>query len=289
MSVIKSDKLTVKIDECGSSLTSFYDEVKDVELLWQGSEDSWTGQDVTIFPFVGRLKDGFYTVDGIEYHMPAHGLCRTHTFDIVGKTNNSVTHSFGWDEDTLTSYPYKFQLNVEHIVEGAKYIKKMTVKNLDVKDMYFGIGGHPAMQVPVDKDGDTEESNIVFAKKLNVENYFLDDAGHYIERRGEFGSFESFSCSKDTMKKYKTLIFTGEEFRSASLKRPDGIEVEFEFSAPPALAFWSHPDCGGYYCVEPWWGIPDFADTVRELKDKELIQKLAAGESREYIFSIEIK
>jgi galactose mutarotase-like enzyme len=47
-------------------------------------------------------------------------------------------------------------------------------------------------------------------------------------------------------------------------------------------------DSGAYYCVEPWWGIPDFADPARELKDKELIESLAVGESRKYTFSIEV-
>ncbi|MDE7337520.1 MAG: aldose 1-epimerase family protein, partial [Clostridia bacterium] len=69
MSIIKSDTLRVEINETGSTLESFYDLKEKEELLWQGSEDSWTGKDVTIFPFVGRLKDGYYTVNGEKYSM----------------------------------------------------------------------------------------------------------------------------------------------------------------------------------------------------------------------------
>ena len=62
MSIIKSEYLKVEINETGSTLESLYDKAEERELLWQGSADSWTGKDVTIFPFVGRLKDGYYTV-----------------------------------------------------------------------------------------------------------------------------------------------------------------------------------------------------------------------------------
>ena len=59
MSIIKSNSLKVEVNELGSTLESFYDLENKQELLWQGSEDSWSGKDVTIFPFVGRLKDGY--------------------------------------------------------------------------------------------------------------------------------------------------------------------------------------------------------------------------------------
>ena len=99
---------------------------------------------------------------------------------------------------------------------------------------------------------------------------------------------KELSCSKKTMQKLKTLIFTDENFDSLELIRPDGVTFKFEFSNPSALAFWSHPTSGAYYCVEPWWGVPDFANPTRELKDKELMEKLAVGESRQYKFSIEV-
>ena len=135
MSIIYSDKLKVKIDEVGSSLLSMQDE-DGLECIWQGDEKSWKGHDVTIFPFVARLKDGFYTVDKEEYYIPSHGICRRHNFEIASKSADSVTHIYKWDEDTIEVYPYKFELTIEHKVEDAKYIKTMTVKNLDDKEIY---------------------------------------------------------------------------------------------------------------------------------------------------------
>ncbi|MDE6870039.1 MAG: hypothetical protein K2J75_04855, partial [Clostridia bacterium] len=103
-----------------------------------------------------------------------------------------------------------------------------------------------------------------------------------------YQQLDRLSCSKFVMRSLKTLILTDENFDGLELQRPDGVNFKFEFSNPSALAFWSHPTSGAYYCVEPWWGVPDFASPARELKDKELIEKLAIGESRQYTFSIEI-
>ena len=286
MSIIYSDKLKVKIDEVGSSLLSMQDE-EGLECIWQGDEKSWKGHDVTIFPFVARLKDGYYTVDGEEYYIPSHGICRRHDFEIASKSADSVTHIYKWDEDTIEVYPYKFELTIEHKVEDAKYIKTMTVKNLDDKEIYYGIGGHPAMNV-IERKGDTANNVIVFKKPICPNNYYLDEVGHFIEKKEAYEMLKEFSCSKKTMQKLKTLIFTDENFDGLELQRADGVTFKFEFSNPSALAFWSHPTSGAYYCVEPWWGVPDFANPNRELKDKELIEKLAVGESRQYTFSIEV-
>lgn len=287
MSIIYSDKLKVKIDDVGSCLSSIQDE-SGLECIWQGDEKSWTGHDVTIFPFVGRLKDGYYTTDGEDYYIPSHGICRRHAFEIKSKSGNSVTHVFKWDEETLEVYPFKFELTIRHEVQDAKYIKTMEVKNVDDKEIYFSLGGHPAMNI-VEEAGDTACNYIKFNRAISPNNYYLDEAGHFIVKKDKFEIIEKLNCSKSTMKSLKTIILTDEIFDTAELHRPDGVTFKFEFGNPPALAFWSHPTNGAYYCVEPWWGVPDFVEPTREFKDKELIQKLAVGESREYSFSIEIE
>lgn len=285
MSIIKSDRLTVEVDEIGSSLSSIIDNQSGSQYIWQGDEKSWTGHDVTIFPFVGRLKDGFYTVDGKKYFMPPHGLCREHNFAIEDKSQSHIAHVFRYDEDTLKVYPYKFKLTVQHSVNGCEYVKTMTVTNIDDKEIYYSLGGHPAMSV-IEHDGDTKQNAIVFPREIAPNNYYLDEVGHYITKKAKYASFKELSCAKELMKQLKTVILTDEKFVALELRRSDGVKFQFAFDEPPALAFWSHPDSGAYYCVEPWWGVPDFAEPTRELKDKELIQKLAVGESRQYSFSI---
>lgn len=289
MSVIRSDSLRAEINEKGSTLESFFDALDNKELLWQGDGESWTGKDVTIFPFVARLKDGYYTVDGQRYEMPSHGLCKEHVFEIAKSGENFVEHKFVWDSETLKRYPYKFDLRVIHSVDGDKYSKTMRVKNLGESDMYFALGGHPAIALTSKGDCDTSDNFIRFDRLMRPKNYYLDEKGHFIERLGDFPPFEILRCDKELMKKYATLIFADEDFQRLEVVRGDGATLEFGLNSPPVLAFWSHPQKGEYICVEPWWGIPDNAQPIREIKDKERINALGSGKEFEYTFSIKIK
>ncbi|MDE5616467.1 MAG: hypothetical protein K2I78_01610, partial [Clostridia bacterium] len=254
----------------------------------QGSEDSGTGKDVTIFPFVVRLKDGYYTVNGEKYSMPTHGLCCEHNFEIESVSSSRVEHKFLWSDETLKYYPYKFDLRVIHEVVKDKYIKTMQVKNLGDSEMYFMLGGHPAIALTCKDCCDTSDNYIDFPEIIDPSNYYLDEAGHFIAYLDKIGKFKRLYCDKALMKKYATLIFADENFQSLRLVKGDGKTLDFTLNDPPVLAFWSHPENGEYFCVEPWWGIPDAVEAKREIKEKERINALGAGEVFEYSFAIEI-
>lgn len=291
MSKIFNEYLSVGINEVGSVLTSFYDKKNDKELLWQGDEKSWTGQDVTIFPFVARQKDEKYCVDGKEYHMPLHGLCCDYNFEIVEKSDTKVVHRFLWNEDTYKLYPYKFDLYVTHELVGDKYVKTMTLKNVDDKEMYFMLGGHPAIALPTKEgdENDTSENYIQFKRQMKPNLYRLNEIGHFILHKQEYPAFDRIYCDKKIMKEYQTLIFIDEKFDSLDVVRKDGISIRFELNNPDVLSFWSHDTYGAYWCVEPWYGVPDMLEPVREIKDKAMIKKLDKGNQFEYTFTMQVK
>ena len=48
----------------------------------------------------------------------------------------------------------------------------------------------------------------------------------------------------------------------------------------PVWGIWSHPDSGaGYVCLEPWYGICDFAGYEGELAQRPHTQAAAPGET----------
>ena len=64
---LHNDTLTVTLDACGAVLHSI---VKDgAEYLWQGDARYWARRDANLFPYVGRLTDGQYLLDGKTYPM----------------------------------------------------------------------------------------------------------------------------------------------------------------------------------------------------------------------------
>lgn len=72
----ENEYISLEINEKGGCLKSIFDKKRNVELLYQPLQDSWQGQDIFIFPFIARLKDGTYTIDDKEYSLKNHGLLR---------------------------------------------------------------------------------------------------------------------------------------------------------------------------------------------------------------------
>lgn len=286
---ISKDNFEVEINEFGGTLSSIK---KDgIEYLWQGSEDSWTGKDVVIFPFVARLKDGFYTVDEKEYRLKTHGLLRYDCLQVEEKEQDRVVLSYKYSQDTLKEYPYKFEFYVTYKVLSNSVTVTYKVVNTDNKTIYFGLGGHPALKLPLNrKEGfdDISGNTISFEKEINVNNYELDESGCHITKKVPFGTIKDFALNKEMFDKYKTFIFTDAKFNNLVLKRSDGVNIKMQLNNPPVLALWTKETYGSYICIEPWYGIPDTINPNRELKDKELIQSLEENKEFEYSYSIEI-
>lgn len=287
MEFIENDTLKVGVRLTGGTMGSVYDKRAGEELLWQGEERSWTSRDVVIFPFVARLKDKKYTVGGKEYSMESHGLTRTARFEICERKTDEITIGFDSDDETLRHYPFPFRFRLTYRLTGGTLSVTFRVENPAAAPMYFGLGAHPAYKV----DGtelpgrlDTSGNFLVFDGPQTLRRYDLSEEGTFITKLTDFGTHERIEFDKACMKRYKTFIFEGNCGGAVTLLRRNGRRIRFELGDVPVTAFWSHETYGGYVCVEPWFGLPDFEPPVRELKDKTAINTLAGGEKFEYTY-----
>ena len=266
----------------GGSLTSIM--VSNEERLFILDESIWSGQDNVIFPFVARLKNEKYMVDGKEYSMKIHGIAKYSKFKVIAKSENSDTIYLTSNEETLKHYPYKFELYVTYTRNNNILDVEYKVKNIDDKIMYFGIGGHPAIRVNYENN-DTKGNYVLFDKKTLITYYELNDDGSFITRKKTLGEVEKIEVDKDFFRKYKTLICDN-NFNHLILKRKDGRKIIFRFHSK-YLSIWSKPNAGDFVCIEPWDGLPDFEKPNLELSKKEGINSLKPGE--EYLFSYEME
>ena len=286
---IANDILEVEINEKGGCLNSI--KSNGYEYQWQGSEDSWTGKDVAIFPWIARLKDGNYFVDGKEYSMKNHGLCRYATLELVDKTSTSVSLNLKANNETLAQYPYKFSFTASYSLDGPILSVKYMVENIDDKPMYFGIGGHPAFNIPYERKetfDDISGNSIEFEKEISPKNFYLDPTGSYITHKGDFEPLKVLNLNKDIFVKYKTLMFTDANIDKVTLHKKDGKDIEMHLHNPMTVAIWTKEKFGGYICIEPWNGIPDMMDPEKELSKKAGINKLAPGKIYTFGYTIQI-
>ena len=104
--ILENEYLRLKIKDQGGSMTSIFDKKKNEECLYQPLSNSWQGQDIFIFPFIARLKDGYYLHNGKRYEFKNHGLIRY----MVGEMScdeKRAKVSFKSDADTLHFSSYQ--------------------------------------------------------------------------------------------------------------------------------------------------------------------------------------
>lgn len=286
---VSDDKLSVSANTNGATLSSVKRLRDGREFLWQGSKDSWDEQDVVIFPFVARQKDGWYTVDGKRYEMPLHGLCRHSDFTEQRVSESETVLTMKWSEETLEKYPYKYEYSVRFKVEDGALEVTHEAKNVDDKLMYFMMGAHPAFNVCATyKEGkiNTDANYLDFLKPISPNYLTLEEKGHFITGKAPFGTITRLSTGKDVMIKYKTVMLTDVGTDKLVLRLADGENVYFDFGKVDVLAFWSMEDSGAYVCIEPWHGAPDKLTPDRELKDKAFVQTLEPGKTFTYRYRV---
>ena len=290
MFTIENEYLKINITENGGSLTSIFDKETNDELLYQPDERSWKGQDVVIFPFVARLKNGSYKVDGIDYIMKTHGLIRYNKVSLYKISGDNLTLSFDSNDDTLKEYPYRFHFEITYKLEGHVLSIRYKITNTDTKEIYYSFGGHPAIKASVNElvDGvEFDNTKIEFEKSMEINRYYLDETGSLITGKSINKIPREVFIKKKTIADAKTLIFDAASINNVLLLTNNHV-FKFDISEAEVLAFWTDPHYGDYLCVEPWWGIPDIINPNPELKDKPLIHTLKPSESEEKGYSIVI-
>ena len=161
MEELKNDKITVIISAHGAELQSIKS-AEGREYLWQGDEKNWPRRSPLLFPIVCGLWNGQYRVDGKTYELPRHGFARDMDFDVIEKTESSVTYELTSNEETMKVYPYEFGLNVSYFLNDDMINVVWTVRNMGKEEMHFQIGGHPAFNLPDVGEGDKVEGTLLF-------------------------------------------------------------------------------------------------------------------------------
>lgn len=147
---IRNDALTIRVDTAGAQLMSILG-ADSTQYLWQGDPRYWPDRSLTIFPYVARLTQGSYRYQGKLYHMPIHGFGPTSEFTVLEHTSTSLTLGLDSSPETYAMYPFLFRFILHYTLEKATLSVELRVENRGEKAMYFGLGGHPGINVPLEK------------------------------------------------------------------------------------------------------------------------------------------
>ena len=285
---LKNDALTVSINDLGATLWSVKDKAGQ-EYLWQGNPKYWADRAPNIFPYVARLTEGKYTLQGNTYEMDIHGFAKDMVFEANQISDSSIVFSISDTEDTYKQYPYKFRFLIGYRLIGSKLVIIYSVMNHDDKIMYFGLGGHPGFNVPFDDNSCFEDYYLEFnavkeAKRVGFsedcfitgedELYPLEDGKHLWLRHDMFDE--------------DAIVLTDMAHSVKLASKKGGRAIRVTYPDLEYLGIWHMPRTDApYVCIEPWSSLPSRKGVIEDLATQPSLLSLDVQGEYSTEYSIE--
>jgi len=288
MEQIKNEKLTLQVSSMGAELQSIKD-ANGKEYLWQADAKYWNRHSPLLFPVVCGLWEGKYRFHGMEFFMERHGFARDTDFQLLHKSEDSVTFGLHESDETMKQYPFPFNIAVTYRLEDNKIHVIWHVENTGNEEMHFQIGGHPAFNVPDIKEGEPLIGTMRFDNEGKIERLYGNEGGCVKPERFELPTDKGlWEFTEESFRDDAVIIDKGQVHSISLLNKEMAPVVTVKFKAP-AVGLWSpYGKNAPFVCIEPWYGIHDWAHYTGELQDKYLMNHLLPGASfmSEYIIEI---
>ena len=286
MHTIKNSHLTVTAAEAGAELQSILG-ADGTEYLWQGDPKYWSDRALNIFPYVARLTQGSYYLDGKLHRMQIHGIAPYRDFRLVSNDGTRMVLELVSDADTLAQYPREFAFRVIYSLEESTLTVTYEVENRDEKTMYFGLGGHPGFNVPLGS-GRYEDYRLRFGKPCQPRRVGFN-ADCFVT-----GELEDFSLEDGQILPLRHDLFDDDAIVLQDMDRQvtlegEGRSVTVTFPQMAYLGLWHWPRTDApYICIEPWCSLPSMAGRVAVFEEQKDLTALEPGAVYENQWTIRI-
>ncbi|MBR0577052.1 aldose 1-epimerase family protein [Proteiniclasticum sp. BAD-10] len=284
---LKNEHLTVDIGEAAAEMTSLKDR-EEREYLLRDTR-YWGYSSPVLFPVVGSLAGGVLRHEGNTFPLKRHGFARNHTFTVVSATEDTARLRLTSTPETLTTFPFPFQLDVLYTLKGQEVLITYEVTNPGKSPLPYSIGAHPAFWTTFAPEGfsaytlEFEQPERLSTLKLNLENGLL------LEKEDSLGENTRFLKLEKAIFQEDALVFRHLKSRHVTLTSPqDPRRVRVHIEGFPFLGIWTTPGDAPFICVEPWFGHADFEGFTGDFLNKPDNEILLPGETRTYTHRIEI-
>lgn len=283
---ISNSSLTASIDTMGAQLMSL--QKGESEYLWQGNANWWPRRAPILFPIVGVLKDG--KADSAEgtVSLARHGLARLNQFEVVEKSDSSVTLQLKSTEETRKSYPYDFELKLIFSLDGDTLTQTYEVTNPANVVLPFTLGAHPAFNIPIPgvEAASLDQYYLLFTHSWTSYGPSITDDGlcDYTTPQKLIVDSDTLPLSWELIDCEKTITLEDVPDRRITLaanaeasSETHGIQIDFE--GFDYLGIWSAAPGCPFVALEPWCGIADTVDCDGIFEHKPGIISLEPGQS----------
>lgn len=292
---ISSNSLTASIDTMGAQLMSL--RKGESEYLWQGDSNWWPRRAPILFPIVGVLKDGEAESAEGTISLARHGLARLNQFEVVEKSDSSVTLQLKSTEETRMSYPYDFELKLIFSVAGDTLTQTYEITNPANVVLPFTLGAHPAFNIPIPSVEATslDQYHLLFTRSWTSYGPSITDEGlcDYTTPQRLIVDSDTLSLSWELIDREKTITLEDVPDRRITLatsteapSEAHGIQMDFE--GFDYLGIWSAAPGCPFVALEPWCGIADTVDCDGIFEHKPGIMCLEPEQSITKTLSVKV-
>ena len=287
---ITNGSLSASVNTAGGAFHSIV--MNGIEYLWQGDAKYWKSRDYILFPYVGRFTDGGYTYKGQKYLMNTHGFARGKEFEVTALSESSVTLTLTESEDTLACFPFRFRMDITYTVSGSRVSKTISVTNTGDDEMYFGLGGHPGFNIPINGEGEFTDWCAEFPGTGSPSRIFFNYESYRLS-----GVEEPYPLEDGCRLPLQHCLFDNDaivlkDMPRAVTLRSDASEhsVTVSFPETPFVGLWHAVKTDApYVCIEPWVSLPSHHDYVEDFEKQPDLVHLEAGETYLNNLYIDIK
>lgn len=278
---ISNSILSASIKHSGAELFSIKNNQNN-EYIWEGNPDFWGKHSPVLFPIVGTLKNNSYKINDKEYHLPRHGFARDMEFELIDKSENRVVFSLQSSTETLTKYPFEFELQLIYTLNESSLTLEYKVINKGDTTMPFSIGAHPAIALP----GNFDDYALEFEKEEALKYYILENDLISSQTKILETTHNIVPLNYELFKN-DALIFKTLESKSLTILKDSKPYVKVAYNDFPSLGIWTKENAP-FICIEPWLGYSDTDQNSGDLYKKEGILTLEENTNFSAKFSITI-
>ena len=280
--------LRAAVSPRGAELLSLSD--GGTEYIWKSDARYWAYSAPILFPYVGRLAQGRCTFDGREYRLSLHGFASQSEFAVEEQSAASVALTLEDSEQTRACFPFRFLLRVRHTLEGRTLSTALEVENRGSGRMYFGLGGHPAIRLPLADGLRFEDYRVVFGAPCAPRRIVL---GEDLLLSGQTEPFplehgRILPLRRDLFD-IDAVVLTGMA-DSLTLCAPDDPHaVTVSYPGVPYVGLWQTARSDApFLCVEPWYSLPARSGVIEDLAAQPSLLSLAPGETGTYGWALTV-
>ena len=241
------------------------------------------GGNPILFPFSGRSFDRgeihhWRADDGVRRPMPMHGLARQGQFRTIRLDEGGFSAQFVPDAAAQAAYPYDYEFVVSYRFETLGLFVELQLSNLGSIPIPWSAGHHFYFTLPW-SNGRTRRDYLL---ETTATKYLVRDEQGGLVSGPRVGNRESLAA-----KELIDLIHTGQRrdiFAVTEVPTGDGLlfrnGMANSSARDLAVVTWTQDEKSPFYCIEPWMGPPNAAET------KVGLHHVAPGQSQKFYVEI---